>query len=80
MRDQGIGMSADDLRQLFTPYFRSDNPKTREQPGTGLGMTITRGIVQRHGGDVWVESAIGEGSTFHFTIPIVSTPELEAGD
>jgi len=63
-------MSEDDLRRLFTPYFRSDNPAVREQPGTGLGLTITRGLIEQHGGKVWVESAPGEGATFHFTIPV----------
>ncbi|MBN1201906.1 MAG: GAF domain-containing protein [Anaerolineae bacterium] len=70
--DNGIGMTGEDLDQLFTPYFRSDNPKTREQPGTGLGLTITRGLIELHGGRVWVESALGTGSTFHFTIPVAS--------
>jgi signal transduction histidine kinase len=72
VQDTGIGMSEDDLRRLFTPYFRSDNPSVREQPGTGLGLTITRGLVEQHGGRVWVESAPGEGTTFHFTIPVAT--------
>ncbi len=70
VRDTGIGMSEDDLRRLFTPYFRSDNPSVRGQPGTGLGLTITRGLVEQHGGRVWVESTPGKGTTFHFTIPV----------
>jgi len=71
VKDSGIGMSPQDLAKLFTPYFRSDNPLTHEQPGTGLGLTITRGLIQQHKGDVWVESELGKGTTFHFTIPIV---------
>ncbi len=71
VKDSGIGMSPEDLAKLFTPYFRSDNPLTREQPGTGLGLTITRGLIQQHKGEVWVESELGKGTTFHFTIPIV---------
>src|SRR4029079_4182239 len=71
VQDTGIGMSEEDLAKLFTPYFRSDNPLTREQPGTGLGLTITRGIIQQHKGEVWVESDLGKGTTFHFTIPLV---------
>jgi signal transduction histidine kinase len=70
VQDQGIGMSEDDLKRLFTPYFRSENPSAREQPGTGLGLTITRGIIERHGGEIWVESQFGEGTTFHFTVPL----------
>ena len=70
VEDSGIGMSADDLARLFTPYFRSDNPAAREQPGTGLGLAITRALVERHGGDIWVESEIGSGTTFTLTIPL----------
>jgi signal transduction histidine kinase len=76
VRDTGIGMSAEDLSRLFTPYFRSENPLTREQPGTGLGMTITRGIIDRHGGTIWVESTLGAGTVFHFTLPLAETPVL----
>ncbi len=76
--DSGIGMSQEDLMRLFTPYFRSENPLAREQPGTGLGLTITRGIIQRHGGSVNVSSTIDEGTTFTFTIPLAR--ETEAGD
>ncbi len=68
VKDTGIGMSEEDLSRLFTPYFRSENPLARDQPGTGLGLTITRGIVEGHGGEIWVESIIGQGTTFHFTV------------
>jgi signal transduction histidine kinase len=70
VRDTGIGMDDDDLRRLSTPYFRSKNPAAESQEGTGLGMTITYALVEAHGGQVWVESELGIGSTFHFTIPI----------
>lgn len=78
VKDSGIGMSEEDLMRLFTPYFRSDNPLAREQPGTGLGLTITRGIVQRHGGNIWVESELDKGTTFSLTIPLAR--ETQAGD
>ncbi|HYO87294.1 MAG TPA: GAF domain-containing protein, partial [Candidatus Limnocylindrales bacterium] len=78
VRDSGIGMSADDIRKLFTPYFRSENPQAREQPGTGLGLTITRGIVVRHGGEIWVESELGAGTVFHFTVPLAEAAEARA--
>lgn len=77
--DTGIGMDEADLMHLFTPYFRSENPLTREQPGTGLGLTITRGIVDRHGGEIWVESELGTGTTFTFTIPLAAQAE-QSGD
>lgn len=70
--DTGIGMSEEDLSRLFTPYFRSENPMAQAQPGTGLGMTITRGIVEQHGGSVMVESRLGEGSTFRFSLPLAA--------
>lgn len=68
--DTGIGMSEEDLKKLFTKYFRSENPLAQEQPGTGLGLTITRGIIEGHGGEIWVESELGKGTTFHFTVPL----------
>jgi signal transduction histidine kinase len=77
VRDTGIGMSDEDIRKLFTPYFRSDNPQAREQPGTGLGLTITRGIVVRHGGEIWVKSELGAGTAFHFTVPLVEAAEAQ---
>ena len=77
VKDTGIGMSEADLESLFTPYFRSENPMAREQPGTGLGLTITRGIVERHGGQIWVESELGEGTTFHFTVPMAPEPQQQ---
>ncbi len=76
--DTGIGMSDEDLAKLFTPYFRSDNPLAQAQPGTGLGMTITRGIIQQHGGDVTVQSTLGKGTTFSYDIPLATA--AEAGD
>lgn len=82
VKDTGIGMSEEDLAKLFTPYFRSENPLTREQPGTGLGLTITRGIVMRHNGNIWLESKLNEGTIFHFTVPLAPQEEslLEPDD
>jgi len=69
VRDTGIGLSEEDMNKLFTPYFRSLNPLAQEQLGTGLGLTITQGIIERHGGMIWVNSTLGQGTTFHFTVP-----------
>ncbi|MFN8528977.1 MAG: GAF domain-containing protein [Anaerolineae bacterium] len=74
VKDTGIGLSPEDLNRLFTPYFRSDNPEAQAQPGTGLGLTITNGLIRGHGGIIWVESELGVGTTFHFTLPIVEEP------
>jgi len=75
--DTGLGMSDDDVKRLSTPYFRSTNPEAQAQPGTGLGMTITYALIEAHGGKVWVESTLGAGSTFHFTVPLAIMPEAE---
>ncbi len=80
VQDTGIGMSEEDLNELFTPYFRSENPKTREQPGTGLGLTITKGLIEQHGGMIWVESQPNIGTTFHFTIPVATEEERAAAE
>ena len=75
VKDAGIGISAEDQAQLFRPYFRTTNPEALDQPGTGLGLVIVRGIVLQHGGQIWVESELGHGSTFHVTIPLASAVE-----
>lgn len=75
--DSGIGISEEDLAKLFTPYFRSTNQLALDQPGTGLGMTLTRGIIQKHGGQIWVESTLGTGSTFNFTLPLAPQTDAE---
>ncbi|MCC7449997.1 MAG: GAF domain-containing protein [Anaerolineae bacterium] len=77
--DTGIGMDENDLKKLFSPYWRSENPRAREQPGTGLGMTLTRGLVEAHGGHIWVESTINVGTTFHITVPLASEVERTGG-
>ena len=69
IRDTGIGISKDDQSRLFTKFFRASNPMNHEVSGTGLGLFITRRIVEAHGGRVWVESDNGGGSTFSFTLP-----------
>ena len=73
--DTGIGISAQDQQKLFTKFFRADSSITREVGGTGLGLTIAKSIVEMHGGKIWVESEIGKGSTFSFTLPAVAPVE-----
>ena len=67
--DTGIGISKDDQSRLSTKFFRADNSSTREVSGTGLGLFITRHLIEAHGGKVWVESEEGKGSTFSFILP-----------
>lgn len=76
--DTGIGLSEDDLRSMFKPYWRSSNPQASAQPGTGLGMSLTRGLIEAHGGRVWVESQLGAGTTFSFTLPLAPESERES--
>lgn len=68
--DTGIGMSPEDRARLFTKYFRSDDPAVRRESGTGLGLVITKSLVELQGGEIWVESEVGKGSTFAFTVPV----------
>jgi signal transduction histidine kinase len=67
--DEGIGISAEDQKELFTEFFRSSNPEAVAQPGTGLGLAIVGRIVERHAGRVEVCSELGTGSTFRVFLP-----------
>ncbi len=75
--DQGIGISPEDQQQLFTEFFRSTNPEALDIPGTGLGLTIVKRIVERHHGRIEVESELGRGTTF--TVRLPSTAGAPAG-
>ncbi len=68
--DTGIGVSGDAQKHLFEKFYRVDNTATREVGGTGLGLYITRSIIENFGGSIWVESIKGKGSKFHFTVPL----------
>jgi len=68
--DTGIGIPADQLEVLFTEFKQGDAAITREFGGTGLGLSITKKFVEMHGGRIWVESKLNEGSAFHFAIPL----------
>ncbi|MDF1535672.1 MAG: HAMP domain-containing sensor histidine kinase [bacterium] len=67
--DTGIGISREDLPHIFEEFAQVGPPGKVE--GTGLGLAICKRIVQAHGGKIWAESALGEGTTFHFTLPLV---------
>jgi signal transduction histidine kinase len=68
--DQGMGIPAADLDKIFDRFFRVDSKEVRTFPGMGIGLFISQGIIQRHGGALTVKSEEGEGSTFTFTLPV----------
>jgi len=71
--DTGIGVSGDDADRIFDRFFRADHPVVQEAEGTGLGLSIVRMFVEMLGGEIWVESELGVGSCFSFTLPLAST-------
>jgi PAS domain S-box-containing protein len=76
VRDEGIGIDKESLGKVFERYFRS--PDARRGPqGLGLGLYVTKSLVEAHGGRIWVESALGWGSTFYFTLPLDRTSPQE---
>jgi signal transduction histidine kinase len=72
VRDQGIGIAAEDLPRIWERFYRVDNTNTRRIGGTGLGLAITKALVELHGGRIWVDSQVGKGSTFFFTLPVAA--------
>jgi signal transduction histidine kinase len=69
VKDYGRGIAQRDLSRLFQRFAQLDSSTTRKAGGTGLGLVISKGIVEQHGGKIWVESSLGRGSTFSFSLP-----------
>jgi CheY-like chemotaxis protein len=77
VRDSGIGIPVHEQDKIFERFYRSASTASRRQSGSGLGLAITQGLVEAQGGEIWVHSAPGEGSTFAFSLPAsAATPAL----
>ncbi len=70
--DNGIGIKKEDLDRIFEPFCRLDDALIKDKGGTGLGLTLVKQIIERHGGRIWVETEYGRGSRFIFTLPLAT--------
>jgi signal transduction histidine kinase len=73
IKDTGRGIPQDKQESIFERFQQVDSSDSRNHEGTGLGLAICRSIVEMHGGSIWVQSVLGVGSTFYFTLPLVET-------
>jgi len=76
--DTGIGIPKSDQSRIFERFYRVDAARSREAGGTGLGLAIAKHLVEVHGGRIWVDSEIGQGSQFHFSVPIFDPERMAA--
>jgi two-component system phosphate regulon sensor histidine kinase PhoR len=70
VQDTGVGIAPEEVSKVFEKFFRSEDPRIRDETGTGLGLAMVREIVHLHGGEIEVQSRLNEGSTFGFTLPM----------
>lgn len=77
VEDNGVGISEEDQKHLFRRFYRADNPLRDEAGGTGLGLVIAKSYIERHGGEMWVSSKLGQGSTFSFIVPVKQAEQVE---
>jgi Amt family ammonium transporter len=73
--DRGVGIRPEDRKRIFEPFFHINTPFIKDEEGTGLGLTVAKSIVEKHGGRMWMESECDSGSTFCFTVPL--KPEVK---
>ncbi|RPI58428.1 MAG: sensor histidine kinase, partial [Chloroflexi bacterium] len=74
VRDTGIGIPKEDLEHIFERFYRGQDPYVQQHRGTGLGLAIAKSLVELHGGRLWVDSTVGKGSAFTFSLSLVEPP------
>ena len=79
VRDHGPGITEEEQIRIFTPYYRIEADRQRF-PGLGLGLTVSKHLVEIHGGKIWVESELGKGSTFFFSLPVAEQEAAKAAN
>ena len=77
VEDKGLGVAADERDRIFAPFYRA--PRTKDVPGTGLGLHISRRLAEQHGGRLWLEKSTDPGSVFTLTLPLAESAPLEPG-
>jgi signal transduction histidine kinase len=75
MADQGMGIPPEHREKVFERMYRVEQKLNPESKGAGLGLAICKGLVEAHGGQIWVESEVGQRSTFYFTLPVYTRQE-----
>ena len=75
--DTGVGIAPADQAAVFEEFKQVGNDVTKKGEGTGLGLALAKSFVELHGGRIWLESEPGRGSTFYFTLPLITTPALQ---
>jgi signal transduction histidine kinase len=70
VEDTGMGIDSEDISKLFTKFFRAEKAMKERTSGIGLGLYLAKNIIERHGGKIWIQSEIGRGSVFTFTLPL----------
>jgi two-component system sensor histidine kinase VicK len=74
--DTGVGISEENVEKLFRKFSRIENPLSNRERGSGLGLYFAKGIVEKHGGTIWVRSATGQGSTFFIRLPLALSERM----
>ncbi len=77
VKDTGHGIAPEDIDHIFERFFRAKRPDKKQISGTGLGLAIAAAVIERHGGQIWAESTLDEGSIFHFTLPCMAEIETD---